>query len=159
MKLSAGIVCQIAGIPRSSLDRWVLFGLVEPENSGSGKGCHRLYSLSQCVAITAAAKYRAQGAAFERIAGIIQFLSSLPIEQLEAELNAGRTIPIPSTILGLDWLPGLMIEPPKCSVKEKSLLKNLDMRTIYADVKRKVSRIDNRPIATRRGRKRVKVKT
>ncbi len=155
MKFSSGDVCEIAGIPASSLDRWVLFELVDPENAGNGQGNWRRFNLSQCVALAAAARYRRLGAGFERVAGIVQFLSRLPIERLEAELEAGRVLPVPATMLGLTWLPGMLVEMP-ADIPESAagLAQALDLRDVYSTVIKKAERIARRPRRRGPGRRR-----
>jgi len=140
----------------NTLDRWVGAGLVDPANAFAGHGRHRRYTLSQCVAVAAGARWRAEGAAPERVAGIIRFLSGLGTEWLEAEIEAGRTFPVPAAMLGASCLPGVMIEPPSdpsMGPGVAALVRRLDLAPLCREVKEKVARLSKRP-ANRRGRNR-----
>lgn len=142
MKLSSRQVCQITGITPRHLLRWVEFDFVKPQHADDPTGMKHLYTLSQCIAIATAWRYRDQGATFDRLVGLLQYLSNLPVERLEAELEDGRTFPVPSTMIGMDWIPGMMVSLPKGMPREaRQLAKRLDMRPIVKDVMRKVDRL------------------
>src|SRR5437588_55328 len=113
IRLTSGDVCEIADIPPNTLDRWVADGLLDPANSGRGTGRHRVYGLSEALAVAAGIRYRREGAAPDRVAGVVRFLAGLPIDRLEEEFAAGRTFPVPGAMLGEAWLPGIMIPPPE----------------------------------------------
>jgi hypothetical protein len=155
MKMSSGDVCEIAGISMATLDRWVAAGWVGLQNAFEGHGRHRTYTLGQCLAVAAGALYRAAGAAPERVAGVVKLLSDLGIERLEAEMERGRTFPLPAVLPGGDW-PGLMIEPP-CDPSMTSgalaLMRRLDLAALYEGVQQKIAQLSRRP-ANKRGRSR-----
>jgi MerR-like DNA binding protein len=157
MKLSSGDVCEIAGIPMNTLDRWVGAGFVGPENAFEGHGRHRTYTLEQCLAVAAAACYRAEGADPNRVAGIIRFVIACGIDWLEKEMAEGRTLPVPGAMLGSILLPGVMVEPivndPSNAPATLALMRRLDLKAIWEDVKRKVDQLSRRP-ANKRGRSR-----
>jgi hypothetical protein len=163
--LTAGDVCRIAGIHPNTLDRWVTAGLLDPANSGRGTGTHRLYSLAQCVAVAAGIRYRDEGAGPDRVFGIVRFLASLSLERLEAEIAAGRSFPVPDTLLGDAprpdcWLPGVMIEPPsesEMSPGAAALMRRVALPAIVESVKRKVAELSRRLAKRKRDRSRERV--
>ena len=48
-KLTSGEVAKIAGVPVTTIVRWVRFGWIDPIVSGEGSGHKNRFSLSQCV--------------------------------------------------------------------------------------------------------------
>lgn len=158
--LTSGDVCEIAGIPLNTLDRWVTAGLLDPANSGRGHGRHRVYSIGEALAVAAGALYRREGADPGRVAGVVRLLASLGIERVEAEFDAGRTFPVPGALIGHAEIPGFMNEPPDprtMSPGTAALMKRLDLVEVYAAVRRKVKALDRRPTRRTRGRKRATV--
>lgn len=154
-KLSSGDVAEIAGIPMNTLDRWVAAGLLGPANSGRGHGTHRRYGLVEALAVATGARYRAAGAGADRVAGVVKFLAGLTLERLEADLEAGRTFPVPAAMLGTDTIPGLMIEPPSdLAPGAAALMRRLDLVAILKHVKRKIAELSHRPAKKGRGRRR-----
>lgn len=142
IKLTTGAVSEISGLPVATLDSWVVSGRVGPACAFEGTGRHREWSLGQTLAVVAGAVYRAEGATPERVAGIVSFLAGLSLEKLEAELEAGRTFPVPGAMMGTNRLPGMMIPPPAApSPGVLALMKRLDLAQLYADVMTKVSQL------------------
>ena len=140
---TAGDVCAVSGIAPKMLERWTLAGLVRPANNRRGKGRHRLYGLGDVVAVAAGIRSRDAGADYDRVPGIVRFLSGLGVTRLERELAAGRTFPVPGAMFGVTWMPGLMIEPPtgEMSPGAALLIHRLNLATIYADVRKKVEEL------------------
>src|SRR5262245_20701785 len=145
---AASDVCRIADIHFSSLDRWVNAGWLQPANSGLGTGRHRVFSLTELVAVGVGVRYRAEGAGNDRVAGVVKFLAGLPIEHLEAHLERGETFVVPAALLGTAprpacWLPGMLIKPPyddpELTPQALALMRRLDLKRIYDDVQRKLA--------------------
>lgn len=144
VKFSSGEVCRIAGLHQNTLDRWVKLGWVSPVSGGTRRGDHRTYSLVQAVGVTAGARWRSERAQPDRVAGIVRYISGLDITHLEAELASGRTFPIPAAMLGVSWLPGMMIEPPATAgmgIHTELLIQRLDLKKIYEEVRREAAKI------------------
>jgi len=153
--LTSGDVCEIAGVPMNTLDRWVAAGHVGPAAAFEGHGRHRTYTLGQCVAVAAGARWRAEGASPERVGGIIRLIATLRIERIEAEIEAGRTLPMPGVLLGNDLIPGAMIAPPADALSGGAAdrLRRLDLAGVCEVVRAKVAELSRRP-ANARGRSR-----
>jgi hypothetical protein len=156
MKFTSGDVAEIADTNVQSIKRWVASSLLS--RSSTGRGRHRTYTISDAIAAAAGALYRREGADQGRIQGVIKFLSSRPLEQLEADLAAGRSFPVPATMLGSDCcIPGVMIAPladNELTPGAKRLLQRLDLVAIVARVKAKVKQLAARPRKKGKGRKR-----
>jgi hypothetical protein len=154
IRLTSGDVCEIAGIPMTTLDRWVAAGFVGPDDAFAGHGRHRAYTLTQCLAIAAGARWRDEGARPEPVGGVVRLVASLGIKRVEAEIKEGRTLPMPGVMIGSDLIPGMMIEPPEdVSDGVAARMKRLDLARVYGAVKEKIAELSRRP-ANRRGRTR-----
>lgn len=160
IRLTSGDVCEIAGVTLSMLDRWAAAWLVGKARGGEGHGFHRTYSPVEALAITAGNRWRMLGADPGRVAGVVRFVGRLSLEQLEAELTAGRTFPVPAVMVGELELPGvggIMVEPPLNSPgldpQARELMRKLDLGCCWSEVKRKIARLASRPGRRRRGPK------
>src|SRR5688500_17334148 len=95
---------EITGIPVNTIDRWVESYGVTPLSGGRHCGDQRYFSLAQLIAFAVAARYRDEGAGPERVAGVLRFLAGRPLEQLENDIAAGRTLPVPGPMIGdVEW--------------------------------------------------------
>src|SRR3712207_3836713 len=97
---SAGDVCRLTGTNYQSLDHWCQRGLVTPVSGGNRTGDHRRFGMLQLFAVYVGRAYRAEGADDTRIVGVVKYLNGLSLEWLEAEMEAGRTFPVPAGVLG-----------------------------------------------------------
>ena len=146
MNLTKSDLCRITGIGATALDRLVAAGLLQPENTGQGTGRHRIYALSDAVAVAVGLRYRNEGAGTDRVAGVVRLLASMPLERLEAHLEKGETFPVPAMLLGDTtrpdcWIEGMMIVPPDVPPAAAKLMKRLDLSAICRDVKTKAAKL------------------
>ena len=160
IKLSPDRVCEIAGIERSTLDHWVLLGFIAPQHRFSSRGdvSNCFFTVNQCLAIAVAIQYRNHGAVLARTVSVLQFLAKMHLEKIEAELQAGRTMPVPAEMHGRKLVPGMLIEPPELTGSTKRLLDSVDLKPIYDDVMGKIDKLSSRKsvgrLASRRPRRR-----
>jgi hypothetical protein len=163
VEFSSGDVSQVAKIPPGVFHTWLKAGLLGPTYASVvGHGNHRKFGISQLLAVAVGAAYRREGASLGRVAGVVRFLGGCQIEWIEAELAAGRTVPVPADFLreyGVELIlrPGIMVALDEvcCDVPgAKKLAAKLDMLTIYQNVKRGIEKLSRRPTKTGPGRKR-----
>jgi hypothetical protein len=141
-------VCEISSIPIECLRRWATLDSVVVK---------RHFNISECLAFAMAAQYQMQLAPLDRVNGIVQFISSLPLERLEAEMEAGRTFPVPASLHRVAWLPGIMIEPPSdASGNAKELMRRLDLVPIYNEVMARINKLDKAKAKRRQRRKKLR---
>lgn len=159
---STGDIRQIAKIHSVTLDNWIAKGLIAPKFGGTHKGDHRFFGLIHVFAIFVGTRYREEQAGDERISGVVRFLGGLELEWLEAELAAGRTFPVPATLLGrvsrpVAWLPGLLVEPPSTddlTPTAADLMRRLDLAHLYHVLRERIDRLqDQGRLGRKRGRK------
>jgi hypothetical protein len=156
---SKGDLLELSGLCLGTINNWIVHGLLRPFGGGKG-GCHR-FTLAQLFAVFVGSRYRAEWADDGRIAGVVKYLSGLQMEWLEAEMEAGRTFPVPAGSLGRAarpnaWLPGMLVIPPyddpELTPGALALMKRLDLAYLYREL---LDRIDEpRPVRRGRGRAR-----
>lgn len=111
IQLSLGEVAEIAGIPLTTLDRWVSNGLVTPAHSGGGPGNHRRFNLVQAVAVVCGAAHRAVGLQGQWVEAVVRAVADLSLKQLDRALDAGETLVVP--LVGDEPPYGLLLPPTK----------------------------------------------
>lgn len=135
--ISPGSLRRLTGIPQNTLARWCADGILRPVG-GKGRGNRRRFRIEDVIAAAAGVVYRREGADPGRVLGVVSLLASMPLERLEADLEAGRTFPVPGAMLGDSALPGFLIEPPKVPPEAEGLMKRLDLAAIVRDVKNRL---------------------
>ncbi|MBM4073439.1 MAG: hypothetical protein FJ271_31625 [Planctomycetes bacterium] len=158
MTFSVRQSCFLASLSFATADRWVSRWL-SPVAGGIWKGNDRALSVGQCFALHVGSAYRREGADQDRVRGIVSFLGTVPVERLEAELEAGRSWPCPAGLIGAAprpsaWLPGLFTAPPSttgCRPGVALLVHRLDLGVLYREFR---ERIETMPVQRRRGRPR-----
>jgi hypothetical protein len=151
--LTVNQACEVSGVNPQTLRNWVSAGVIEPAEAGTtgtGKG-HR-FSVMQVIAMCAGRAYWDEGADGPRCAATVRYLAGLTLEYLEAELADGRSFPVPGTMFGKSWMPGLLVTPPK-SPEIQSLVKKLDLRNIKAEVLRKIAALGQQTTTKKQRRK------
>ena len=148
-RLSTADVCAIAGLPPSTVTRWIDEGVITPAAGGGRRGAERSWTPVQALALTAGAAYRAEGASPGRVAGVVRFLSGVRPEVLERDIAAGRTFPAPGVMLGAAWIPGLMVKPPVddpgLSPAARVLIHKLDLARLRERVLEAIAGRPDRP--------------
>lgn len=151
--LSSGEVCEIAGLPQSTLDRWCsgesvdLEGpVVTPHQEASGKGSQRRFTVAQAVGLAFAAEWREWGAGWPLLEPLLRKLMELSEKDMLRAFAEGRT--------HLLELPGNRLEQPvpvEFPGKERC-----DLQRVYRKVKERITEIEQREKADppKRGRKR-----
>ncbi len=141
-------VCEVSGVKPQALRNMVTYGLIEPAQAGTtGIGNGHRFSKSQALALYAGTRYREEGATDIRAAGVVKFLAGRPWEELEADIAAGRTFPVPGTLLKdngiLIELPGVMIKPPydQVSPKVAAAMRRLDLKAVKEEIERRIARL------------------
>jgi hypothetical protein len=160
---SVNEACAVSGVHPQTLRNWCAAGLLrpaQPGTTGTGRG-HR-FSLAQVFALAAGMLYRREGAAPDRVAGVVRLLAGMPGERLEAHLREGETFPVPAVLLGDAprpdcWLPGLLIRPPyddpSLSPGAAALMRRLDLGPLWEKVVREADRLSRRPAQKAPGRR------
>jgi hypothetical protein len=146
IKLSPDRVCEIAGIERSTLDHWVLLGFITPQHRFSARGdvSNCFFTVNQCLAVAVAIQYHNHGAVLARTVSVLQFLAKMHLEKIEAELQAGRTFPVPASLHGRKAVPGMLIEPPEVTGSARQLMDAIDMKPIYHHVMGEIAKLANK---------------
>jgi DNA-binding transcriptional MerR regulator len=113
--LTSGDVCEIAGLPHTTLDTWVREGLLCPGNNSEGRGRHRTYSFMDALAATIGSRHRDIGIPARWVAAIVRKVSRMSPDDLDRALANGTTLVVP-----LPGTPdhGLLVEPPNKSLPE-----------------------------------------
>jgi len=147
--LTSGDVCEIAGIQQNTLDYWVNREVIQPVNNAmNGTGRHRTFSTMQAVAVAYGNAWRREGCSLAMIKPIVQFVANMSEAELEKELAAGRTVMMPLSnkaklTFGLvDVAPML---GPEATRDQRLTLSNLDLDRCYAQVKRHIKKLGERP--------------
>jgi hypothetical protein len=137
----------LTGLSRRQLDWLLRYGAIEPALGRTGSGSHLQWDLIRTLALASAGAHLRLGAGWERAAGVARYLSTLTVERLEAELAAGRTLPVPATLmreaatqleaLPKDWwLPGMLIEPPQdAPPAARELMRQLELPAMYEELR------------------------
>lgn len=140
-------ICAVAG---STLDRWAAKGNLAYTAGARERGDGRLYSKAQLFAAYVGTRYRKERANPDRVAGVVRYLSRLPLEKLEAELEAGRTWPVPEMLLGrverpTCWLPGMLVVPPlddtDLTPAMQEMMRRLDLKRLYREMEERVAEL------------------
>jgi len=148
LQLTSGDVCKVAGLVPNTLDRWAYAWMKGHAAGGEGHGRHRKYTLVETFALYAGARWRDEGAGWERIAGLVPFLARLPQERLEAEFEAGRTVPVLPHLFGALELPtgdtfgGMFVVPPdypELPPAVRDLMQRVDLGRLWEATTRKVA--------------------
>lgn len=153
--LSSGEVCEVTGIHLNNLDRWTSAWLAGRAAAGRGQGHHRRFTMIETLAIYAGARWRAEGADPNRVAGIVYFVARLQLEQLEREFEEGRWFPVPEVMLGEVKLPGggILIDPTADDSDVTELMRRLDLRLCWQEVQERVAELRSRqPTPKKRGK-------
>jgi len=153
---SAGEVCEVTGLHLNNIDRWSTAWLQGKAAGHRGSGTHRRYTLIECLALYAGARWRAEGADPGRVAGVVYFVSRLHREQLEAAFEEGRTFPVPEVMLGNVSLPGggMLLEPVNDpdNPSLRVLMDALDLKRCWEHVLERVAELRSRQPKPLRGR-------
>jgi hypothetical protein len=149
--LTSAELCEITGITPKSLDNWVRDGLLKPTNvPGMGRGgVRREFTVGDAVAVAVGMTYRKHGATPERVAGVVKFLAGLGLERLKAEIKLGNTFPVPGSLMGGDWIPGMMVPPvntARLMPTARLLLKQIEVEPIMKAVERKVTAMNKEAV-------------
>jgi len=159
VQLTFGDVCKVTGIAANTLDRWSASWLGGAAAGGQGTGHHRRYGLAETFAVYAGLRWRAEGADSGRVANLVRFLARVPSEHLEAEFEAGRTLPVLPHLFGELELPAgvtMFVEPlvgPDATPGARKLMKRVDLGRLWKEVKEKIDALKKQPLG-KRGRKR-----
>lgn len=145
-QLSTQQVCVIAGgLHPNTLTRWIEEGLLSPAGGGGRRGAARTFTAMHALALAVGNAYREHGASPGRVAGVIRFLAGLRPQVLEEDLAEGRTFPVPSELFGVQWMPGMMVEPPmndpQLSPGVRVLIHKLDLVAIRARVLKGIAKL------------------
>lgn len=138
-------VAKFSGLRAQAIRNMITAGFIKPAligTTGRGQG-HRL-SLAQAVGLAAFKVYRDNGASADRALGVFKLVESLGLEKLEHEIAEGRSLPVPSVMLGdgprpACWAMGMMVEPPEGAPAD--LLRKLDLAKIVKQVTREADMI------------------
>src|SRR4051794_445848 len=95
--LTTNELCEISGLDRYALEKWIKGGFLIPANGAAGSGNHRRWSaVSAIAAAYAAAAGTATGSQTEGYAArLARFVARHSPEELEAAFAAGRTFAVP----------------------------------------------------------------
>jgi hypothetical protein len=120
-KLSPSEVRAVTGLTERQLDEWSFAWLGGEARGGQGHGNHRRYDTSQTFALFAAKIWRNEEAGKKRTDQLISFLGRVPVEHLEQEFSAGRTVPIMACLPYL--FNELLVPVSVCGVSEPDQIK------------------------------------
>jgi hypothetical protein len=129
---------ELAPISKSTLDIWSRAHFTGSARGGGGFGSRRAYSPQQAFAVYAAMRWRAAGADPVRVGALVHFLGRIHPEHLEAELAAGRTLPVLPCLFGGVEVPtggALFVAPavtPEDGAGVGQLIARVNLATIRA---------------------------
>ena len=148
-----GDMVEVAGIPTSTLDRWLTAGLLGPQHTQrSGRGVHRTFTVVELLAVAAGVRWARAEAEPERVASVVRFIARLNLELIEANFAADRTFPVPAVMLQGFELPGTggIFITPQIDGPAGKLFRELDLARCWEDVKVRIATLPERRV---RGRK------
>ena len=153
------LLAEWGGVPVMTVRDWVRAGLIAPVvTGGRGRGNASLFRPSAAVAVALGALYRREGADDFRVRGVVKFLAGTSMEEIERAVDDGLTMPVPASLMGVDWVPGLFVAPPlddpDLTPAARAMMERLDLKPVLEDVKRKLAAIDAAGPARRAKRKR-----
>ncbi len=93
--LSITDAAECSGYSKKQIRNICEAGLLIPEEGGSGKGCHRMFSIVQAVALAYCCRFAGTGASREIIHRLFDQFLDLSEDKLLNEFDAGRTHCIP----------------------------------------------------------------
>lgn len=135
--LTTNALCEIGGVDRNLVHRWVRGGFLEPANLAAGTGHYREWSAVQATAVT----YAASAALSERdgpeaktegyAALLAHFIARHTPEQLEAAFARGRTLVV---LVGGGETFRLVPPPPGAALPA-----HLDLERTYRGVLRRIA--------------------
>jgi hypothetical protein len=119
--LSTAEVRSLTGLSAAQIDDWAYSWLEGSARGGEGTGNHRRFTVSQTFALFAAKIWRNEEAGKKRTDQLISFLGRVPVEHLEQEFSAGRTVPV---MVCLPYLFNELLVPVSvCGVSEQDQIK------------------------------------
>jgi MerR HTH family regulatory protein len=139
LRLSTGDLAEISGLPPTTIDRWVIRGLVQPVNNAEGHGRHREYGIVEAVAVTCGAAHRANDFGPEWVEGVVRLVAAQTPETLEQFATGGHVVLVPC----LPDLSYSQVVPVRedTDPERRELLEKLSLKAAYDRVKAGAARI------------------
>ncbi len=108
MKLmTSGQVRDTLGIELHTLHKWTVAGFITPVAGGEGQGSHRVFALTDVLAIGVGRALRSKGLSLEVAAAVMKVVRAHSEERLLAAFKAGRNCVV---FVGNNVLPKLSSE-------------------------------------------------
>jgi hypothetical protein len=147
-------LCKVANVNAQTLRNWISGGLIFPVERGKTgtENSHR-FSAIQVLAVAAGVRHQHEGSTPERAIGVMVYVAGLDEGAMEKAFDEGRTFPVPASIMeraasleqSIVVLPGELIalpDSPSLTVTSRQLMKRLDLKTLWDEVRKKLSKFD-----------------